>query len=200
LTPKVRYTDEQKQLILRAYHQRSSLRGVQRLFGVSRPTLIAWIKKVHRLPAVQETLAAARADDVLEIDAMWSYVGKRGNRVWLWSALCRRTRQIVAFGVGDWGEATCQRLWEALLEAYRSCVSYRDGWSAYAAVFPAATHRCVAKGSGELSHLERWHATVRPRLSGYVRKTLSFSKSLELHELVTRWFIVEYNQSLSLNT
>ena len=57
-------------------------------------------KKVHRLHAVQETLAAARADDVLEIDAMWSYVGKKGNRVWLWSALCRRTRQIVAFGVG----------------------------------------------------------------------------------------------------
>ena len=40
----------------------------------------------------------------------------------------------------------------------------------------------------------------RQRLSRYVRKTLSFSKSLELHELVTRWFIVEYNQSLSLNT
>jgi IS1 family transposase len=37
-------------------------------------------------------------------------------------------------------------------------------------------------------------------LSRYVRKTLSFSKSLEMHELVTRWFIVEYNQSLSLNT
>ena len=109
---------------------------------------------------------------------------------------CVGVRQIVAFGVGDWSEATCQRLWEA----YRSCVSSSDGWSAYAAVFPAATHRCVAKGSGELSHLERWHATVRPRLSRYVRKTLSFSKSLELHELVTRWFIVEYNQSLSLNT
>jgi len=45
LTPKVRYTDEQKQLILRAYHERSRLRGVQRLFGGSRPTLIAWIKK-----------------------------------------------------------------------------------------------------------------------------------------------------------
>jgi len=108
---------------------------------------------------------------------MWSYVGKKGNRVWLWSALCRRTRQIVAFGVGDRREASCGRLWEALPEAYRSCVSYSDGWSAYAAVFPAATHRCVAQGSGELSHLERWHATVRPRLSGYVRKTLSFSNT-----------------------
>ena len=103
-------------------------------------------------------------------------------------------------GWGDRREAPCQRLWEALAEASRSCVSYRDGWSAYAAVFPAATHRCVAKGSGELSYLERWHATVRPRVSRYVRKTLSFSKSLELHEWVTRWFIVEYNQSLSLNT
>jgi insertion element IS1 protein InsB len=145
-------------------------------------------------------VVAARVDDVLEIDEMWSYVGKKENRVWLWSALCRRTRQIVAFAVGDRSEASCRRLWEALPEGYRSCVSYSDGWSAYEAVFPVATHRRVAKGSGELSHLERWHNTVRQRLSRYVRKTLSFSKSLEMHELVTRWFIVEYNQSLSLNT
>jgi IS1 family transposase len=48
--------------------------------------------------------------------------------------------------------------------------------------------------------LERWHALVRPRLSRDVRRTLSFSKSLEMHELVTRWFVVAYNQSLSLNT
>jgi insertion element IS1 protein InsB len=115
-------------------------------------------------------------------------------------AVARTALQSVAFAVGDRRKATCRRVWEALPEAYRSCVSYWDGGSAYAAVFLAATHRCVAKGSGALCPLERWHATVRPRLSRDVRRTLSFSKSLEMHELATRWFIVAYNQSLSLNT
>ncbi len=34
-----RYTREQKEMILRAYQERPSLRGIGRIFGVSRPTL-----------------------------------------------------------------------------------------------------------------------------------------------------------------
>ena len=40
-----RYSAAQKEQILRAYNERSSMRGIQRVFGVSRPTLIAWLKK-----------------------------------------------------------------------------------------------------------------------------------------------------------
>jgi transposase-like protein len=39
------YTAEQRQQILRAYEERSSLRGLSRTFGVSRNTVTAWIKK-----------------------------------------------------------------------------------------------------------------------------------------------------------
>ena len=39
------YSDEQKELILRAYAERPSMRGITRIFGVSRPTLISWLKK-----------------------------------------------------------------------------------------------------------------------------------------------------------
>ncbi len=39
------YTDEQRELILRAYQERSSLRGLTRTFGVSRNTVTSWLKK-----------------------------------------------------------------------------------------------------------------------------------------------------------
>jgi transposase-like protein len=39
------YTAEQRELILRAYQERSSLRGLQRTFGVARNTVTAWLKK-----------------------------------------------------------------------------------------------------------------------------------------------------------
>jgi transposase-like protein len=45
LEPKVRYTDAQKDQILRAYQERVSLRGLRRRFGVSIPTVLAWVKK-----------------------------------------------------------------------------------------------------------------------------------------------------------
>jgi len=47
---KVRSTEEQKELILRADPERARMRAVQRLFGVSRPTPITWLKKANQLP------------------------------------------------------------------------------------------------------------------------------------------------------
>ncbi len=39
------YTEPEREQILRAYDERSSLRGLTRTFGVSRNTVTAWIKK-----------------------------------------------------------------------------------------------------------------------------------------------------------
>ena len=39
------YSDERKAEILRAYQERSSLRGLTRTFGVSRQTVASWLKK-----------------------------------------------------------------------------------------------------------------------------------------------------------
>jgi transposase-like protein len=39
------YTETQKEQILSAYHERSNMRGIERTFGVSRPTLVSWLKK-----------------------------------------------------------------------------------------------------------------------------------------------------------
>ena len=39
------YTEERKEEILRAYQERSSLRGLRRTFGVSPTTVLGWLKK-----------------------------------------------------------------------------------------------------------------------------------------------------------
>lgn len=41
--------------------------------------------------------------------------------------------------------------------------------------------------------LERWNNTLRQRLARFVRKTLSFSKSLSMHEACLRLFLHRYN-------
>ena len=42
------YSEERREEILRAYEERSSLRGIERTFGVSRTSVIAWIKKSRK--------------------------------------------------------------------------------------------------------------------------------------------------------
>jgi len=39
------YGQEEREMILRAYDERSSMRGLTRTFGVARNTVTAWIKK-----------------------------------------------------------------------------------------------------------------------------------------------------------
>jgi len=74
LNPSIQYTPERKAEILRAYHERSSMRGIQRTFGVARQTLAKWLKeKADSLPEMPP-LKESEPEDVLELDELWSFV------------------------------------------------------------------------------------------------------------------------------
>jgi hypothetical protein len=71
LTPKVKYTREQKTTILRADRERISLRGLQRVFGVWRSTVLRWLKAwVENLPSLHETLLPVQATARAQFDQM----------------------------------------------------------------------------------------------------------------------------------
>ena len=194
LEPKTDDKHERRSQVLKAYRERASLRGLGRVFGVARESVLNWVEEhLQQLPSLAESLLPKQAGDILELDELWAFVYRRDNQCWLWTALCRRTRQIVAFALGDRSADTCQRLWDAIPPVYRRCRTYTDFWQAYQAVLPQRTHHPVGKETGQTAHQERWYNTLRQRVSRFVRKTLSFSKSEANHELVTRWFIIQYN-------
>ena len=146
------------------------------------------------VPYLQETLLPAQADDVLELDELWSYVGNKKNKVWIWIALCRRTRQIVAWHFGERDEVSCLSLWHKIPPAYQALHCYSDFWSAYQKVIPCEQHHACGKEEGETNHVERFNLTLRQRVARFVRKTLSFSKTLIWHLRHLRFFLVQYNQ------
>jgi insertion element IS1 protein InsB len=194
LDPKQTENAQRQAQVLRAYRERASLRGLERIFGVARQQVIGWIEaELRRLPTLLDSLLPKRRSDILELDELWAFVYSRENERWLWTALCRRTRQVVAFVIGDRSAVTCRHLWETIPPAYRRCRTYTDFWQAYQAVLPERTHHPVGKDTGQTAHQERWYNTLRQRVGRFVRKTLSFSKSERNHELTTRWFIIEYN-------
>jgi hypothetical protein len=67
----------------------------------------------------------------LELDEAWSFVGRKAEKRWLPAAMCRRTRQIVAFVIGDRSAKTCARLRSKIPSGYRQCQSFSDFWKAY---------------------------------------------------------------------
>ena len=54
------YTEEAREMILRAYDERSSLRGLTRTFGVSRNTVTTWLKKRAEVAASRSHAGRAR--------------------------------------------------------------------------------------------------------------------------------------------
>jgi IS1 family transposase len=66
-------------------------------------------------------------------------------------------------------------------------------WEAYQEAIPEERHEAVGKEEGETSHVERCINASRQRLSRFVRKTLSFSKSHHMHHCCLKLFIYCYN-------
>lgn len=183
-----------RDLVLRAYRERASMRGIERIFGIARQTLARWLEEeAAMLPDLAETLEPSEEGDVLELDELWSFVLKKSEKRWIWIALCRRTRQVVAYYIGDRSKKSCRNLWKRIPQAYKKLNSYSDFWESYQKVFPSETHQSVGKESGETNHVERWNNTLRQRLSRFVRRTLSFSKSDIFHEIALKLYLYYYN-------
>jgi insertion element IS1 protein InsB len=134
----------------------------------------------------------------MELDELWSFVFKKINTAWIWIALCRKTRQVIARAVGDRSKDTCLILWNNIPEAYRSGQCFSDFWSAYQAIIPEEQLTQVGKETGETAHIERWNCTLRQRLGRFVRKTLSFSKSVHMHIACLDLFLHRYNLERSI--
>ena len=59
-------------------------------------------------------------------------------------------------------------------------------------------HSAVGKETGETAHVERWNNTLRQRLARFVRMTLSFSKSVLMHEACLLLFLHRYNRERAI--
>src|SRR3954447_13285819 len=54
-----------------------------------------------------------------EADELCSFVGKKANKQWRWLALDARSRQVLAFHLGDRSCKSARRLWNKLPAVYR---------------------------------------------------------------------------------
>lgn len=135
----------------------------------------------------------------VQCDELWSFVGNKKNKQWIWLALDVMTGEIVGVYIGQRSREGAKSLWESLPAVYRQCaVCYTDFWSAYEEIFPSSRHRAVSKHSGKTNLIERFNCTLRQRVSRLVRDTLSFSKKLDNHIGAIWYFVHHYNLSLLL--
>jgi len=179
--------------VMQLHRERVSQRGIARITGVSRSTIIRWLRKKVLRP-IGETLMPTLKRPEIEIDEQWSYVGNKQQVVWHWVAVERSSKRVVGWAVGDRSEETCRALWESLPADYRKRgIFYTDQYEVYRRVLPASRHRPSPKGAGATSQVDRAHNTFRQWCANLVRKTLSFSRDIYLHAIRLRLVVDCYN-------
>jgi insertion element IS1 protein InsB len=129
-----------------------------------------------------------------EVDELWSFVGKKANRQWVWIAMDADTRQIIAFHVGDRRGESGKELWANMPLAYRDQATFpTDHYAVSQGVMPAEQQRAITKHARKTNHIERFNNTMRQRVSRLARDTLAFSKKLANHIGAIKYFICHYN-------
>ena len=81
--------------------ERSSLRGIARVVGVSWRWLQNYVNnKFEQVPRQVSVLDKPKGKLTIEYDELWSFVDRRNNQYWFWLAIDRKTREIVGCYVG----------------------------------------------------------------------------------------------------
>ena len=194
---------ETRDIVDRLLLQRLSLRGIVRATGVSR----SWLRRhaASKFRAAPDPAATAPPlDDAappprLICDELWSFIGDKANKAWVWLAQDAASGRLVGLHVGRRDEAAARAFWKSLPAAYRARATVQtDTPAADDAAIPLRQHVVVSKKSGLQNGIENFNNTLRQRLGRLTRKTLAFSKSMKNHVGCLRYFLSDYNLKLSV--
>ena len=192
---------EHRSLVERLLREKISLHGICRALGVSIRWLMDFmVARFAAAPAHLHVQPVTPSCDVIlgclemEADELWSFVQQKANPRWVWLAMDKQTRQIIAFHIGDRSRDSAKQLWQNLPEVYREqAMFYTDQYAAYLGVILPAQHKAITKQARKTNHIERFNNTLRQRISRLVRSTLAFSKKMDNHVGAICYFICHYN-------
>jgi insertion element IS1 protein InsB len=130
----------------------------------------------------------------VEADEMWSFVGKKQNQRWLWHAIDHETGEVLAYVLGQHQDSVLLQL-KTLLEPFGISHFFTDGWGGYERHIKEEQ---LSIGKENTQKIERKHLTLRTRIKRLARKTICFSKSEKMHDIVLGLFINRYEFGLAI--
>ena len=190
-------SEEKKALVDRLLKEKLSLAGIARAAKVGKTWLQDYVNKKYNNISKNIEYAQGCHGLILECDELWSFCGKRSNKLWIWVALDRYTKAVIGLWIGDRSHESAQKLWDRLPKFCQdNATMYTDFWESYKAIFPQKQLQQCGKDQGQTNHVERFNNTLRQRVSRLVRKTLSFSKKI-INHLGAIWdFVHHYNSDI----
>jgi insertion element IS1 protein InsB len=141
-----------------------------------------------------EVEVVIRIAEEAEVDEMWSFVRRKKAPRWLWHAIDHRSGKVLAYVFGRRQDEVFLKL-KALLEPFGITKYYTGSWGAYTRHIEVDQHQ---PGKRNTQQIERKHLTLRTRIKRLTRRTICFSKSIQMYDIVIGLFVNRYEFGLML--
>ncbi|WP_250115224.1 IS1-like element IS1A family transposase [Escherichia coli] len=155
-------------------------RATARIMGVGLNTILRHFKKLRPQSVTSRIQPGSDVIVCAEMDEQWGYVGAKSRQRWLFYAYDRLRKTVVAHVFGERTMATLGRLM-SLLSPFDVVIWMTDGWPLYESRLKGKLH-VISKRYTQ--RIERHNLNLRQHLARLGRKSLSFSKSVELHDKI----------------
>jgi insertion element IS1 protein InsB len=180
------YKAEVRSLVLPMIMNGSGIRDISRMLCISMNTVLRLIRQAAE--QVHEPGVPRRIPD-LELDGFWSFVGKKKQQRWTWYAFDRKLKQVTAFVNGRRTDHNCAALLKKLAAA-RVQRFHTDKWKSYLKLLPQKKHAIGKEGT---CNIERHNLNFRTHVKRLQRRTICFSKSVEMHDAVIKVYVQHSN-------
>lgn len=141
---------------------------------------------------------------IIQCDELWTYVGRKARRCWVWVALDQHAKLITTWWIGDRSLATGNDFMSDLAGRVPESVKVvTDGFNVYSEsilqAFSWETHRPRFRGEStegtpaSTNHVEAHNGTMRASISRLGRSTKGFSKKPEYLAAHLSIYVMYYN-------
>ena len=129
------------------------------------------------------------------MDEQWSFVGHKKQQRWLWYAWQPHLKVALAYAFGPRADSTLKQLLQRLTP-FKLALYCTDDWGAYERHLDADKHEI---GKRNTQKIERKNLNLRTWMKRLARKTLCFSKSELMHDIVIELLINKVEFGLDIH-
>ncbi|MBF0320937.1 MAG: IS1 family transposase [Nitrospirae bacterium] len=109
---------------------------------------------------------------------------KKKQKIWIWKAVCRRSRKLVGWYIGDRSEGSLEKFYEQIMD-WPIKTFYADKYAVYPAVLP---YNDLVQSKAETNNVERNNSTQRHWLARFKRRSIVINRSINMMEASMRLF------------
>lgn len=110
------------------------------------------------------------------MDEMRIFIKRKKRVYWIVYALEKCTKPVVDFAVGKRTNKTLSKVTNTLVLSKARKI-YTDKYLNYGFIIPKAVHKTISFGT---NHIERMNLTLRAQLKRLARRTICYSRSLQM--------------------